>query len=227
MDLFDLLIIAFILLPVLEGIFGKKARQKRKQGKVGRPGAPGGPDRRSRDEEAGRATSAGEMVPDDLWELLTGERRTRETDAEPVASETPESRELEEADRGLESWEADLEPAMEPVEYEPLESRRDEEDRVSEPPSDWLPGKAGERGHPPSEGYSLERTDLPEAYSLETPVRPERLRHAAFHRKLDALPPAARAHRPAAARDLGLDSATALRRAVILKEVLGPPKGLS
>lgn len=223
MDLFDLLIIAFILLPVLEAIFGKKARQKRKQGGVGRPGAPDGPDRRSRDEEAARPTSAGEMVPDDLWELLTGGRRTRETDTEPGA---PASRELEEADRGLESWEADLEPAMEPVEYEPLERRRDDEGPVSEPPSDWLPGKAGERGRPPSEGYSLERTDLPEAYSLETPARPERLRHAAFHRKLDTLRAAPGPRRPAAARDLGLGSVKALRRAVILKEVLGPPKGL-
>ncbi|MEJ2187022.1 MAG: hypothetical protein P8Z36_13985 [Gemmatimonadota bacterium] len=71
-----------------------------------------------------------------------------------------------------------------------------------------------------------ERSDnLPEAVSLEQPVRYDDARERAFHRELAHLPPPARAHRR---RPLpyGLGHDSEVRRAFILKEILGPPKGL-
>lgn len=211
---FDLLILLFIVAPILEGIFGKKARDKRRQ----LPRQPGGP-RTPGEKRQGTAGSASDMVPDDLWELLTGQKRTATTAPAPAGPEEETGfeatdRPLEAGDRPLESWDADLEPAMEPTEYEPLDVRY-EDGRVSTPPAPW---------EAVDEGASLESTNLPEAYSLEQPVPTEKVRHAAFHRRLDALPPPARTRRKLHP-DLKLETAADLRRAVILKEVLGTPKG--
>lgn len=218
MDFFELLILLFILAPILEGIFGKKARDKRRQAPPRPPGGPGQQSggQRQRQQAGG---SASDMVPDDLWELLTGQKRptaTRPTPADEAESGfEAEARPLEEGGRPLESWDADLEPAMERKDYEPLDVRYDD-GRLSTPPAPWETDR---------EAAPLESTDLPEAYSLEQPIQPEPVRHAAFHARLEGLPPAARTRRRLHP-DLKLQTAADLRRAVILKEVLGTPKGL-
>lgn len=201
MDFFDLLIILFILVPVLEGLFGKKAREKRRQ----QGPQPGQSPQASDAETPSPARSAGEMVPDDLWELLTGERRS--TTTQPVPTQEWGTEE-EQDEYAIEAWEPDEASTPEYAGYEP------DEEPAAAPPARWQVDE---------EAAPLETTRLPEARSLETPVAPEPVRHAAFHRRLRGLPPPARTRRPVA-RDLELDDAADLRRAVILREVLGPPK---
>ena len=204
MDLLELLFIAaFILFPVLEGIL-----KQRKKGKGPRPDPDQdiGPARSEVEEEEVRAAS--DMVPDDLWELMTGERREP---GEPAGGaeagpEAPWST-TEEAGRA----ETGAGTATEPESWEP------------EP---WMDDSAVSR-----EPESLEY-EGPEAYTLETPAPPpvERrvpsaeARHRAFHAFIDEPQPSGRRRRSPLVK--ALHGPGGLRQAVLMKEVLGPPKGL-
>lgn len=203
MDLFEILFIAlFVLIPVFEGILKKSRRQPPPDEGAPRParGIPRGdagdgeeaeargwePERerevRSRRVEPGPAS---DMVPEDLWEILTGERRPSATGTrEP----TPE-------------------PAYDEVEAEPWSA---------EP--EWAP----ERDVAP-EPVSLEYMG-PEAYSLEQPLPPPEVRHARFHEIIDAIEVEVPAKQSSLLRSLTRQ--TGLRDAVLLSEILGPPKGL-
>ena len=199
MDLFELLFIAiFILFPILEGVL--KQRRKGRGGPVDEGEREAGADR---SEEEPR--SAADMVPDDFWEIMTGERR----EAEPS---TPTA-------EGGAPWE-ETGGRMETATTEP------ESDDTLWEPEPWMDDSSVSR-----EPVSLEY-EGPEAYSLETPAPPpvERkvpsaeARHRAFHALVDR-------PRPKRTRDVSplvrsLRSREGLRQAVLLKEVLGPPKGL-
>lgn len=209
MDLFELLFIAlFILFPVLEGIL-----KQRKKGKGPQPGPDESlePDQAEPREEEVRAAS--DMVPDDLWELMTGE--SREPGGEPAGepeADAPWST-AEEAGSGAGAAGTTTEGATEPDLWEP------------EP---WMDDSAASR-----EPESLEMAyDGLEAYSLETPA-PEPIerrvpsaeaRHRAFHELIDGPRPTGRQRRSPLVK--ALHSPDGLRQAVLLKEVLGPPKGL-
>ncbi|NIP80331.1 MAG: hypothetical protein GWN79_12220, partial [Actinobacteria bacterium] len=97
MDLFELLIIAaFVLIPILEGVM--KQRRKSSEGPIpGEDKAPTGPDR------AEEPRPAADMLPDDLWQILTGERRTS---PEPEPNDAPWS---------LEPMGSEEQPGPEPI----------------------------------------------------------------------------------------------------------------
>lgn len=206
MDLLEILIIAlFILFPVMEGIL----KQRRK---------PKGPDRVEGDESTDEAPwmqaepeeprTAADMVPDDLWEVMTGERR-----------EGPEPREAGEG-----SWPAEPEEGLgEPVSTPPAESAEDwrseawvvDDERLAEEPESLE--------YEGPEAYTLE-TPAPEPRSLERPVPSASARHARFHDLIDRPEPRRSARASSLVRSLR--SSKGLRQAVLLKEILGPPKGL-
>lgn len=211
MDLFEILfILLFILFPILEQVL------RRRKGQVEEP-ETGDEDAGVRDAGTTRSeaepSSAADMVPDDLWAVLTGEDRSREEDAVAVKTEAPWS-----------------EPAEEPAKEreEPRLWERDE--RSWEPDRPPPPVAKGEIGDPVSleyegpEAYSLERTDF-EAVSLEQPLPSPEERHRAFHALIDRPPQRRRRHRSAVGR--ALRDPERLRNAFVLAEVLGPPRGLT
>ncbi|MEJ2217559.1 MAG: hypothetical protein P8099_13195 [Gemmatimonadota bacterium] len=220
-DPFALIVLLFIALPILQGVFGKKQKEEqrrrqeqRRRAQQGRStGADDGPQARER-----RPERAADMVPDDLWELLTGERRQGRRDSVPTREwgEPAQNVPTSSAPVATEP-EAEWQAIPEPAPYEPL-SERDEESgrpwRVSD-----------ERPAPPPPPLPERSDNLPEAVSLEQPVTYDDAQERAFHEELAHLPPAARAHYR---RRLpyGLGHEDEVRRAFILTEILGPPKGL-
>jgi hypothetical protein len=225
-ELFEILfILFFILIPVLEGI--RKSRQRGRSqdvelpgGAPGRPGRPGpasAPRRMPQESVPAPAPSplprrepdpveASDMIPDDLWEILTGERRQRPgppgpepMEVEEIGSDTRDERWLEEPDQRWreepeESWRAEAEQTWrdEPVSLEPPAPIR--EPIVATPTlSRFDPGRAPAR-------------------RLRTPLR-----------EVVEAPPVVRTVSPLMRM---LQSPRGLRDAVLLREILGPPKGL-
>ena len=227
MDFFEVLIIlAFVFLPLLEGIFKRRragqggdapvetppARERERVGQGagatsagGRSGSGGAP------REPVDAGPAADMIPADLWEVLTGERRSPAPSGEP-------SWEVEEEEEEEEPW------ARTPVEEAPDELGIPEHEpspwgRASEDPGEWV----SQVPEPVSSPHGF-----PEIVSLETPPAPPEVRHRRFHEKYDSEPLPPTPDRGDFVRDLrsGLRG-QGLRRSVILAEVLGPPKGLA
>lgn len=229
MSTFEILLLLFFFgIPILEGVLrkgrkGGEAPPEPRQGSLPgqRPGrtaeggvgsdadSASGPATATAPREA-EAGAASDMVPDDLWELLTGERRSSTTTTEPDAPSVPVPVPV-----------LELEPEYR--DYADDTRRYPEEPEVGEP--------VLEEWSSPSGAESLEYVG-PEAYSLEQPIPPPEVRHQRFHDRLDAL-----------GREIGGDSASdrvgrrsrllsslrspaGLRQAVLLKEVLGQPKGL-
>jgi hypothetical protein len=191
-----LFILLFFVVPLLETLFGKR----RGAGQPPQP-RPGHRQPRGRPDQGdagpgpaeARSGQASEMLPDDLWELLTGERRSRGTPVPPKGGEDAEEP----------AWASGTPVAVEPE------------------PEPWVPPSYDD--DPIPEPVSLEYQG-PEAYSLEKPLPSPEVRHARFHERLEAEPSPAPRVRSGIARRLGRSGA--LRDAVILSEVLGPPRGL-
>ncbi len=207
-DIGALIFLAAMLWSIIGGIAGKRRKQRGAGAPPGREEPERSADSRreasghadagasapaqARDGAGSREPTAADMIPQDLWEILTGERRARppEPEPEPAWDETP-------AWGGETAW--DVEAASE----EPVPAGGYEVASWEEPPP-----------HEP-----------PIVVSLETPPPPPERRHRIFHERLDATaPPRRRARRVASFRGLG--GRSSLRRAVVLREILGPPKGL-
>lgn len=223
MDLFEILLIAFfVLIPVMEGVL-KKNRTGTPPGGTGprsRPGTGSGGPARGRPERSGAAGPeatpppgpAADMVPEDLWELLTGERRR------PAPGPVETLPEPSPAAGEGEQWSAEPPwghepappPTREPVPW--MEAPVPVEPVPVEPEPSW------------PEPVSLEYMG-PEAYSLEQPLPSPEVRHARFHEKIEAR---RRRPRPSSPASLirSLTRPSGLRDAVVLAEILGPPKGL-
>lgn len=231
MGLFELLILIFILAPLVEALL------KKRQGSGEPPPLPpDGPNRRPDHSGrpragAGRAPArdgpgpASDMIPEELWQVLTGERRPGPADVE---------------------WEGEWEQAADEVgrEAEEAEEWTTAHDR---PAGQWESYKGAEPEPVPGDAHSVTRDEIddsdthafPEARSLETfPSRPRArsmpaeglaeehdARHRRFHRKLDSLAPPVTGYRQGRLR-LGLGDPDELRRAFILHTLLGPPKSL-
>lgn len=215
MDLFEVLIIlVFIGLPLIEGVL-----KQRRKGRAGDEETPArasgqlpetgietsgrsGPDRHPATTPAEEGPAA-DMIPADLWEVLTGERRP----SGPVQEEPAEE------------WVLAEEPApIEEVAWDP-------------PDSDWGPSRWEVEQR---ESARLEREapepasldEVGEVVSLEVLPPPPDVRQRLFHEKyaIDEEVPAPERGLPYDLRD-GLRG-DGLRRAVLLNEILGPPKGL-
>lgn len=263
MDPVVLIIILFVVAPLLERLFkAGKGDQKLPPGQ--RPGQPPGqwpapPQRRMPEQRphsgeprpgegpvgqgqtgarAEQETAAG-MLPDDLWEILTGERRlpppTRppadeeyepefddEIDDEILAEELRQE-ELRSAQAESASWRRG-EPA--PWEEEPAQA-------APRPPARPLPAPVKARQTPmgrPAERAPHVREmpvfEAPQIVSLEALSFDDELRHDQFHERLEGLAPAARVRRRPGLLAAEQFSNDDLRRAIIMAEVLGTPKGL-
>lgn len=203
-------------------------------------------------EREGREPSAAEMVPDDLWAILTGEQRSRPT-TRPPQQELPLPTPEEPRRQPLPtSRPAPAPPTTAKLPRPPMQRPRPREDIPAErrPPSPVLkrPAPAGYdmrgelppdeeatfREAPPPESFPVEgyvreipRHAPPEIVSLEELVIDDVKRHETFHDRLAALPKAAGVRRTKRHELAQRFRATGeLRRAIIMSEVLGPPKGM-
>lgn len=196
--LFELLIILLIFVfPAVEAWARKRKRSQREErgGGVAKPEPEGGEVDRDRQEEA--KTRSAELLPEDLWEELTGGRRRAEAEAEE-GDVLPET-----APDGPEEWGGtEIPPAEEP------------------------PAGLGEEVGEPSEPAEPRRADVLDEMGAGARGGVRRRRAGEIGR----LRPGRLARRggaPAHARgphplvgDLDRD---ALRRAVVYREILGPP----
>lgn len=203
MDLFEILFIAlFLLFPILEQVLRKNRGEP--DSEEPDPGAPQEHGEPGQQAPERKPVKAAEMVPDDLWAVLTGEQRP----AEGVGWEEEEV----EGQFG-DSWSE-----------EPDEARRVPEPVATpEVDSDWDAPAPGSREYRGPEAYSLERLDQ-EAVSLESPLQSSEARHRRFHEIIDAQPVRRRTRRSAVGR--AIRTPAGIRQAFVLSEVLGTPKGL-
>lgn len=221
MGIFEILFIAlFILFPILE----KVLTRRRTGGEAPGPEEPGPEPMGARPGEVSPGSSerdpgrAADMVPDDLWAVLTGEERPRDdvrVEHEPAtepAGRSPDEHASEPTDEpmppeGPARWEEAWTPRSEP------RWRMDDVEAT--------PAPASLEHHAP-EAYSLETFER-EPVSLERPLESPDVRHRRFHESI-ASPPSRRTRRSPIGR--ALRSTESLRHAFVLSEVLGAPKGL-
>lgn len=216
--------LGFILFLV--AIVASLLDQSRKGKGTGAPGGP--PTRRPRpmdpprqtrplpqptpsDPEAEPRTSAADMVPEDFWAELTGQRRPAPKPAPPPrpAPAPARARTAPAPVRDLPSWDEEAAASVED---------RSREVALEQPVA--------------LDAYRRQEVvhEPPRIVSLETPLLPPEQRHAAFHRRLEASKPTAAElapprGRPNPLRDR-LRNRETLRESFVLQEVLGPPKGL-
>jgi hypothetical protein len=226
-ELFEILfILFFILIPVLEGI--RKSRQRRDSPDIELPDRPsprpthgpeptarggryGEPDDRPppprRPEPEPEPVEASDMIPDDLWEILTGERREGRRPTPVEDRPEPDEPWMAEPD---ERWQE--EPLWE-REPEPVSEERFE-------PRPWLdsPGAMREDEPPPIEVHVPAPVDERPARAARPP-RPPRV-------SLREVVEAPKVQRRVSPLMRSLQSQEGLRQAVLLKEILGRPKGL-
>lgn len=220
---FLIFLFIFFVLPLLQRILGGGKQRQPPGGRPGQRPPPRMPppqrrplpDARERlptpaDRPAARRPQAeatddraAELIPADLWEILTGERR-----APPPQRTLPPSPEAD----------VDEELARD-EEAAPARASTDEDSAAAE--------LLRRRERETARDRMAVREPV-QIISLETEPLPEPARHAAFHRDVAALPPAAvaRQTRPRPAMLPALDNRTDLMRAIVLQEVLGRPKGL-
>lgn len=215
----------FVILPLIQRVLGGGAKgqppparrpgpharippeQMRGRGPLAKQ--PGGEaqDRTATEERrpATDAERAAELIPADLWEILTGERRAP---TPPPRAPVPDIEEWE--DDIDEAW--DSEDALVPVRQDDdyaasdeSQQRQDDDDRWSKP---WEPepalseSPAVARPVPPSVTVSPVRPPPPAFVQIEsTATRPHRMMPSLANR-------------------------SDLMRAVVLQEVLGRPRGL-
>ncbi|MEX2609656.1 MAG: hypothetical protein WEA24_06890 [Gemmatimonadota bacterium] len=230
-DLFPVLIIVlFIVLPLVEkALKGGKGKdtpprspgsgapaQRRVPGERKRPEVmSGGVLTEGRREQP---ESAADMVPEDLWAVLTGEQRsTRPPPRRAPAPPTPREG-----------------PPVEAVAWK-VESERDQVDALLQGRIDEQRREVRERDERIRRSRLARPEHLrpaPRVVSLETPLGDPDKRHERFHDKMDAITAtevgrAGTRRRSAGMLDeLALGSQAELRRALVLQEVLGMPRSM-
>jgi hypothetical protein len=241
-----LLLILFILAPLLEKLLKagrpkeppvgqdpqQQAGQRLPQQRQSLPG-----DERMSVETADDEPAAG-VLPDDLWEILTGERRPKPpprpaTPAEPrpappAERRPPPVREREPVGRQLPERSAGRPARTEPV----VRDRR--LPRVEMGGQRPAPGGMVRRerssGPPPSDADRLVRKvrvhEAPAIVSLEAPIEEGEIRRARFQKRLAGMSAPARVTSGADPKVMLFGSNEDLRRAIIVSEVLGKPRGL-
>jgi len=234
-DLFFLLIIViFIVGPIIEKAMkggrppqgppvppGQRPPPRRVQQRF-----PQIPTPEPTDEAQGSPESAAEILPSDLWEMLTGQRpsstqgmRTRPAPtaqtpapARPAAERLPPDRQGRLTRTPMRDRPRTASTAPPPA---PLRDDLAEADALIR-----------KRDREEAERRMLHRGG-PEIVSLETPIQSEPVRHKAFHKKLEQEAAPAVVDKPACAK-LRMDrlANSELQRAVLLHEILGTPKGM-
>jgi len=215
-ELFPLLMfLIFVLGPILEGIKRKNKRPPQPPQQRRTPQPPQPPQRQvpaepSRTEEISsrrNEESAAGMVPNDLWEILTGQKPlppvpTPSRPPAPVATKPqPQGVVFDPDEEDEESGSAEAAP----LEQVKVDTRRD-------------------RGVAQSL-ERMERHPVPVVVSLEDNIPTTRQRHDAFHKKV-AGPVAVPKAKPPSRPVLNLKNRSELQRAILTHEILGKPKGL-
>jgi hypothetical protein len=153
---------------------------------------------------------AADMIPDDLWMILTGQPRPTAPLPAPVPTDAGGDDELEPDEELVPDEEEVFQPRMS------NEARQVEELRRSRAEVAYRRTQARD-------------PDRPVIVSLETEPLPSAARHARFHEKVDPLAVVAIVQRgrsgPSIGRIAGAEP-QALRRAIVLQEILGKPRGL-
>ncbi len=213
-------IILFVLLPLIQRILeGARGGPNRRPGQPPtRPRVPPPPPRQTQapqprpdsgaDQEP--PERAADLIPADLWEILTGERRLPPpAPPQPARHRAPAP--VQEADID--------EELSEDEEARPARVEPDEDAAATE--------LLRRREHATARAREVRR-EPEQIISLETELLPEPLRHAAFHDQLKKAAAAAVIVPPVRSRRviLSLENRSDLMRAIILHEVLGRPKGL-
>lgn len=213
-DLFPLLLfLIFVLGPILEGLKRKNKQppppppQRRRMPQPPQQReVPAEPSRTEEISSRRNEESAATMVPNDLWEILTGQKPLPPVPTTPKPP-APVATKRQPWDVVFDPDEEDEEsgPEAAPVEQVNVETRR-------------------ERGAAQSL-ETLERHPVPVVVSLEDNIPTTRQRHEAFHRKVAAPLPAPKAKVPRRPV-LNLKNRSELQRAILMQEILGKPKGL-
>lgn len=215
-----LIFIFFVVAPILERVLkgGKRPpppsqRQRRPPQQRRLPQQRTQlPERQGTQQQRGE--TAADILPPELWELLTGQKPPARV---PPASEAPrEAQWDEEADHDEEERARASSSVPAPIAY-------DEDKEAAE----LLARRQRAADRP------VDRS-VPIVVSMETPPPPAAVRHREFHRKIDKVDakkvaPEMEAVQPARniIADVLRDGSTVdIRRAILMKEVLGPPKGL-
>jgi hypothetical protein len=263
-DLIPILVfIFFIVAPLIERILkggrqGKQMPPPQQQRERPRPRSPESlpepkPYQRrsetvseSASETSGEAGTAAEMLPEDLWAILTGEAPPPRSRGEGIPPErTPGPVAMPEEG----SWRRA--PAEGPRVPYPTGKRRPQR-----PAREPLPSKQrapqprydeagideeleGIRAEPAGDRPARREEQSLETFRRAIPVEaepvivtmetmPERaeVRHTKFHDRLAALSAPSEVQRGPARVNVGLHDPVQLRRAIIVAEVLGKPKGL-
>lgn len=165
-----------------------------------------------------RDDAAAEMLPDDLWEILTGERRPPQR---PGPRPAPDAGQPDGTDYSLE-------------ESSSFEDHSLEDEGLLRAP----PREAQSSGEWSMEPETIEVVLPPEPYIRPNPLRPApkvvsleeinfdyEQRHDEFHDMLDSLDAPARVRRPAL-NAYRFRTDADLRRAIVMAEILGTPRGL-
>jgi len=171
-----------------------------------------------RDEVPPDATedAAAAMIPDDLWEILTGRPKPQSSRPQPAPLPAPHYEvEYEEADADEELATYDVVPD-EIAEY-------DRRRRLQEAQRERARHELTERRRRERDLHTADKAPI--VYSLERPLPAAAQRHAEFHAKVDVPAAAQQTARRRSARER-LFGGDDLKRAIILQEVLGRPKGL-
>lgn len=219
-----LVFIFFVLAPILERVLkgGKRPppptqRQRRPPQQRRLPQQrPQLPEPQGRQPQRTGNETATDILPPELWELLTGQKSPARVP--PPSPEAPrrETQWDEEADHEEEERALASSNLPAPIAY-------DEDKEAAE----LLARRQRAADRP------VDRS-APVVVSMETAPLPAAARHREFHRKIDKVDakkvaPAMEAVQPA--RNIIADvlrdgSSVDIRRAILMKEVLGPPKGL-
>lgn len=215
----------FMVLIAVAGLFEAIAKKRTGQGqghghgKTGAPprprdGGPALPPSESPEVRLARPReSAQVLLPDDLWAILTGEQRPA-APRPPLPPQEMEPAQTEPAD--VAAWEDEAEEEQvttltgDPLELRGREARElilREERELDLRPREELQGR-----------------EPREIISLDDHIPTDRERHDAFHRRLDADALANAAETRAAEHRARRQRQ--MQRAIILREVLGPPRGL-
>jgi hypothetical protein len=228
-----LLIIVFIVAPLIERLLkaGKQNPQlpppqqripQRPRQRLPHEQQPEEWEQDEQEQQAGgyraesRGDPAAEMLPDDLWEILTGERRPRPGPRPAPGASLPREFDYTQEEEG-----------------QSLEGRSLEDEGLLQTPSEvqssgeWSTEPATLEVVLPAEPYIRPNPVrlAPKVVSLEEIDFDYDQRHDEFHDMLDSLDGPARVKRPALS-PYRFKSNSDLRRSIVMAEVLGKPRGL-
>ncbi len=173
-----------------------------------------GPMARTTMTSPGERPNAADMLPQDLWEMLTGQRRSGPTPLPQPQPTLPQPPRAPSVQQPATQVPAARSAALTP---RPLGQPSREDAAITE----LLRNRERE-----TEKDRRAAPAVAEIQSLETEPPSAAVRDAQFHEKLAHLAPPPSVHEAGDRLHIDLRNRSALARAILFREVLGPPKGL-